>query len=141
MVAVAAGPEAERLFVAGRGGARLVDGTTGETLATFSLDGGYPVDVAVSPTGRWAAAGTLDGTLRVWDAATGTLRLEVSGHDQRIASVAFGDDDEHLVTGSWDGSARIWDLSVLGARPEDLVERAELTWGLDLEQALTTDVR
>ena len=55
-----------------------------------------------------------DGTVRVWDAATGDLVGEpFTGHDDWVRSVAIGrlDGCTVVVSGSDDGTVRVWDAA------------------------------
>jgi WD40 repeat protein len=66
--------------------------------------------VAISPDGRWIAAGSLLGPgIKVWDRATGRLlaRLADSAAETANANVAFSPDVLWLVTGSQD-EYRFW---------------------------------
>ena len=65
--------------------------------------------VAYSPDGTRIATGSWDRTARVWDARTGTIRLELVGHKDEVKGVAFSPDNRRIVTGSGDHTARIWD--------------------------------
>lgn len=51
-----------------------------------------------------------DGTLRVWDLAAGTLRLELRGHGGWVNRVRFTPDGDRAVSSSKDGTVRLWDL-------------------------------
>ena len=69
------------------------------------------VDVALSPDGRQAVTGGLDGVARVWDTTTGRLATTLAGHSQEINTVRFSRDGTRILTGSEDGSARVWEVS------------------------------
>ena len=63
----------------------------------------------MAPDGSWLASGGDDGTVRIWDAATG----QAAGHPDRPhrpgAAVAVAPDGSWLASGGDDGTVRIWD--------------------------------
>ena len=70
--------------------------------------------VAISPSGDYVAAGSLDKSVRVWEVRNGNLiaRLDgIDGHKDSVYSVAFGPDGETLVSGSLDKTIKMWQLS------------------------------
>ena len=75
--------------------------------------------VAFSPDGKSIVSGGVDGTLRIWDAATGVALGEpLSGHEVGpfvgIESVTFSRDGSRILSGGGDGTLRFWD-AVSGA--------------------------
>ncbi|MCB5167423.1 trypsin-like peptidase domain-containing protein [Streptomyces bambusae] len=66
--------------------------------------------VTFSPDGRTVASAGSDGTVRLWDAATGKIRTTLAGHTDTVFSVAFSPDGRTLATGSADRTARLWDV-------------------------------
>lgn len=86
------------------------------------------VDVAFSADGARVAAGSVDGTVYVWDASSGALLGQLPGHTERVTGVEFLPDGD-LVTTSWDKSLRVWDLGALGRPVADLAAEVEASWG------------
>jgi WD40 repeat protein len=67
--------------------------------------------VAVTPDGQRAVSASDDGTLRVWDLASGEEVAVLRGHGDRVRTVAVTPDERHVVSGSDDGTLRVWDIS------------------------------
>jgi WD40 repeat protein len=57
------------------------------------------------------ATGGGEGTVKLWDAATGQELLILKGHLEGVHSVAFSPDGKRLATGSLDGTAKLWDAA------------------------------
>ncbi|HEU0087134.1 MAG TPA: pentapeptide repeat-containing protein, partial [Pseudonocardiaceae bacterium] len=72
---------------------------------------GAVLSVAYSPDGTHLLSGSDDGSVRVWDAATGAPVHQLSGHTGRVLSVAYSPDGTHLLSGGDDGSVRVWDAA------------------------------
>lgn len=65
--------------------------------------------VAFSPNGQKLASGSQDGTVRVWDTASG-VHLQTIDHQCGVQSIAFSPLGQKLASGSQDG-LRIWDVA------------------------------
>ena len=49
----------------------------------------FVLSVAQSPDGRWLASGSMDGTVAVFDAATGQLLHTLEGHFKSVRALCF----------------------------------------------------
>ena len=71
----------------------------------------FITSVAFAPNGATLLIGSIDGTARLWDAATGAEIRRFEGHESSVTSVAFAPNGATLLTGSYDGTARLWDAA------------------------------
>jgi WD40 repeat protein len=53
-----------------------------------------------------------DGTVQIWDVASGRPVAVLRGHTDQAWGLAFTPDGHALATASWDGSVRLWGVSV-----------------------------
>ncbi len=75
---------------------------------TLNGHGGWVRSVAVSPDGTWAASGSDDRTVRIWDLVTGECRATLEGHTSGVTTVAITPDGKQIFSGSSDGTISLW---------------------------------
>ncbi|HEX4961584.1 MAG TPA: pentapeptide repeat-containing protein [Thermoanaerobaculia bacterium] len=67
--------------------------------------------VAWNPEGTVLATASDDGTIKLWDAASGRHLNTLAGHDNRVLTVAWSPDGARLASGSYDRTVRLWDAA------------------------------
>jgi WD40 repeat protein len=82
------------------------------TQTTRILDGHrQPVcGVAISPNGDLVASSSKDGTVKLWDVASGELLATFDSHTGAVNSVSFDPSGRFLVSASSDKTAKVWDV-------------------------------
>ncbi len=66
--------------------------------------------IACSPDGRTALTANDDGTLTLWELATGRQLRTFRGHSARALCVAFSPDGRTALSGSVDHTLKLWDV-------------------------------
>ena len=67
--------------------------------------------VAFGPDGKYGVSAGDDGTIRVWDLATGRTRTILKGHDGGVQDVAVSPDGKLIASGGRDRTVRLWNLA------------------------------
>jgi WD40 repeat protein len=85
-------------------------------------------DVTFSPNGRQVATASADGTVKLWDKATGEELLALFSqrvNPAELRSVAFSPDGKRLIAAGRDGIARVYllDLEALLALAQTRLNR------------------
>lgn len=80
-----------------------------EPLVTLRGHDADVIDAVFDRSGRRVATTSLDGTVRVWNAATGVTEIVLDGGDPAVP--AFSNDGSMLAATSLVGGTRVWDLA------------------------------
>jgi WD40 repeat protein/beta-lactamase regulating signal transducer with metallopeptidase domain len=86
-------------------------GTGGRELRRFQGSEGPVRSAVFSPDGKLAASASHDGSVRLWDVATGKEMHRFRGHDGAVLGVAFSPDGRRLLAGGADHGAVLWDVA------------------------------
>ena len=90
--------------------------------------------VSWSPDSEHVASGSVDSTIKIWRAKTGSLVRTIEGHTGAVNSVLWSRDGLRVVSGSGDGSVKMWNSETgmlertLEGHTEDVVAVA---WSID----------
>jgi WD40 repeat protein len=134
------------------GVARLFDVRTGKELHTLKGHGNGVRSVAFAPDGKHLVTGSHDGTVRVWDTATGKELLKITvprgkrpegAKDKTdvdrggVYAVAFSGDGKAVASGDYDGMVYLWEAAT-GRRLHTLAGHGREVSGLAFSPDGTT---
>ncbi|KAL2886498.1 Vegetative incompatibility protein HET-E-1 [Ceratocystis lukuohia] len=80
-------------------------------LRTLEGHGRAVRSVVFSNDGQRLASGSLDSTVKIWDATSGACLQTLEGHRGYVYSVVFSNDGQRLASGSRDSTVKIWDAT------------------------------
>ncbi|KAI1791079.1 quinon protein alcohol dehydrogenase-like superfamily [Ganoderma leucocontextum] len=84
--------------------------------------------IVISTDSRWAATGSDDGTIIVWDLESGCISQEWFVHGSGVQSLAFSPDSRYVVSASRFGGVDVWDLLNHARKVRTLIDDGDLTW-------------
>lgn len=71
---------------------------------------GWVRSVAVDTTNEWFATGSADRTVKIWDLASGRLKLTLTGHISTVRGIAISPRHPYMFTVGEDKTVKCWDL-------------------------------
>lgn len=66
--------------------------------------------VAVDHSNQWFATGSADRTIKLWDLASGQLKLTLTGHINTVRSICISQRHSYMFSGGEDHNIKCWDL-------------------------------
>lgn len=95
----------------GRVGNGVPEEISDPPLAVLRGGSGTIWGVAFSPDDHTLAMAMEDGTIKLWDIDTSTVKATLTGHRGMVWTAMFSGDGAKLITSGDDNSARVWDLA------------------------------
>lgn len=94
---------------------------------------GWASSIAFEPGNEWFATGSGDRTVKIWDTASGTLKLTLTGHTEQVTGLAVSDQFPYMFSCGLDKKVMCWDLEqnkvclvfLLRMRMPDVCERLQ----------------
>ena len=71
---------------------------------------GWVRSVAVEPGNKWFATGAGDRVVKIWDLASGELKLSLTGHISTVRGLAVSPRHPYLFSAGEDKMVKCWDL-------------------------------
>ncbi|KAL3630724.1 Prolactin-2C3 [Castilleja foliolosa] len=71
---------------------------------------GWVRSVAVDPSNTWFCTGSADRTIKIWDLATGRLKLTLTGHIDQVRGLAISSKHTYMFSAGDDKLVKCWDL-------------------------------
>eukprot|EP01104_Vermistella_antarctica_P011900 TRINITY_DN3369_c0_g1_i1.p1 TRINITY_DN3369_c0_g1~~TRINITY_DN3369_c0_g1_i1.p1 ORF type:complete len:505 (-),score=91.08 TRINITY_DN3369_c0_g1_i1:130-1644(-) len=71
---------------------------------------GHVRAIAVDVSNDWFATGAADRTIKIWNLASGTLKLTLTGHISTVRGLAISERQPYLFSAAEDKMVKCWDL-------------------------------
>jgi pleiotropic regulator 1 len=71
---------------------------------------GWVRSVAVDPSNEWFVTGSADRTIKVWDLASGSLKLTLTGHIEQVTGLCVSPRHPYMFSCGLDKKVKCWDL-------------------------------
>lgn len=71
---------------------------------------GWVRSVAFDPSNQWFCTGSADRTIKIWDVASGRLKLTLTGHIEQVRGLAVSSRHTYMFSAGDDKQVKCWDL-------------------------------
>ncbi|KAK7809450.1 protein pleiotropic regulatory locus 1 [Quercus suber] len=71
---------------------------------------GWVRSIAFDPSNTWFCTGSADRTIKIWDVASGRLKLTLTGHIEQIRGLAVSSKHTYMFSAGDDKQVKCWDL-------------------------------
>jgi len=71
---------------------------------------GWVRSIAIDPTNQWFCSGSSDRTIKIWDIASGELKLTLTGHIEQVTGLSVSRDHPYMFSCGLDKMVKCWDL-------------------------------
>ncbi|KAJ7955121.1 protein pleiotropic regulatory locus 1 [Quillaja saponaria] len=71
---------------------------------------GWVRSIAVDPSNTWFCTGSADRTIKIWDLASGRLKLTLTGHIEQVRGLAVSHKHTYMFSAGDDKQVKCWDL-------------------------------
>jgi len=71
---------------------------------------GWVRSICFDPANSWFVTGSADRTIKVWDLASGGLKLTLTGHIEQVTGLAVSDRHPYMFSCGLDKQVKCWDL-------------------------------
>jgi WD40 repeat protein/serine/threonine protein kinase len=86
------------------------DTATGSRVRTFRGHSASVSSIGLSPDGRSAVSGDINGQLILWDVDSAQAIRRLRGHQRVVSDIAFNPDGHSALSSGEDGASILWDL-------------------------------
>eukprot|EP01116_Phalansterium_solitarium_P006507 TRINITY_DN18830_c0_g1_i1.p1 TRINITY_DN18830_c0_g1~~TRINITY_DN18830_c0_g1_i1.p1 ORF type:complete len:933 (-),score=243.72 TRINITY_DN18830_c0_g1_i1:56-2854(-) len=90
-----------------------------------TMEAGYGLTIQFVPGNRHVILGTKEGTIQIFDLASGTCLESVQAHEGAVWSLHIKPDKSGLISGSADKEVKLWDFELIASDDQDAKAKAK----------------